>query len=76
MADFIALLYFLSRATNVEFAEDSSLMSSGFGDSNLRVWTLTPNKLRAVKQLEELELIDKEAGRTGVFGFHILHSST
>ena len=37
-------------------------MACGFGDSNLRVWTLTPNKLRAVKQLDELELIDKDAG--------------
>ena len=48
--------------TCVDIAEDSSLMSCGFGDSNIRIWTLTPNKLRAVKQLEDLELIDKEAG--------------
>ena len=52
------------RVTSVEFAEDSSLVSCGFGDSNLRIWTLTPNKLRAVKQLEDLEIIDKEAGKS------------
>ena len=56
------VVIYLFRATSVDFAEDSSLMCSGFGDSNIRVWTLTPSKLRAVKQLEELELIDKEAG--------------
>ena len=38
-------------------------MCTGYGDSNMKVWSLTPNKLRSMKQLDELELIDKDAGR-------------
>ena len=37
-------------------------MSAGFSDSTIRVFTLTPNKLRAMKSGEELEIIDKDSG--------------
>ncbi|XP_060561519.1 LOW QUALITY PROTEIN: transcription initiation factor TFIID subunit 5-like [Ruditapes philippinarum] len=47
--------------TSVEISEDSSLMCTGFGDSNIKIWSLTPNKLRSMKQLESLEIIDKES---------------
>ncbi|KAL4217146.1 Major facilitator superfamily domain-containing protein 3 [Mactra antiquata] len=46
--------------TSVEISEDSSLLCTGFGDSNIKVWSLTPNKLRSMKQPDELELLDKE----------------
>lgn len=51
------------RLTSIEISEDSSLMFTGFGDSNIKVWSLTPSKLRCMKQMDELELIDKETGK-------------
>ena len=44
-------------------SEDSSLLSGGFEDSNVRVWSLTPKKLRMLKSPSELVQIDKEAGQ-------------
>ena len=48
--------------TSLEVCEDSSLISAGFGDSKIKIWTLTSSKLRSMKPLDELNLIDKEAG--------------
>lgn len=50
-----------SRVTCVEFCEDSSLLAVGFSDSILKVWSLVPQKLRAMKPAEQLADIDKEA---------------
>jgi transcription initiation factor TFIID subunit 5 len=47
--------------TSVEICEDASLMSAGFSDSVVRVWSLTSAKLRSIKSSEELNIIDKEA---------------
>ncbi|WAR09606.1 TAF5-like protein [Mya arenaria] len=47
--------------TGIDISEDSSLMCTCFGDSNIKIWSLTPNKLRVMKQMDELELIDKDA---------------
>lgn len=47
--------------TCAEFAEDSSLLSAGFSDSIIRVWSVTPNKLKGMRSAMELENIDKEA---------------
>jgi len=44
-------------------SEDSSLLSGGFEDSSVRVWSLTPKKLRMLKPPSELAQIDKEAGQ-------------
>lgn len=46
--------------SSVEISEDSSMLASGFADSEIRVWSLTRNKLRSIKPPNELELIDKE----------------
>ena len=46
----------------VSISEDSSLLSGGFEDSCVRVWSLTPKKLRMLKSPSELAQIDKEAG--------------
>ena len=46
----------------VSISEDSSLLSGGFEDSSVRVWSLTPKKLRMLKPPSELAQIDKEAG--------------
>ena len=47
----------------VSMSEDSSLLSGGFEDSSVRVWRLTPKKLRMLKSPSELAQIDKEAGQ-------------
>lgn len=48
--------------TSVDICDDSSLLAAGFADSSIRVWSLTRNKLRAMKPPDDLNLIDKEAG--------------
>ncbi|XP_064646268.1 transcription initiation factor TFIID subunit 5-like [Lineus longissimus] len=45
----------------IDFSEDSTLVSAGFHNSQVRVWTLTKEKLRAMKSPHELNIIDKEA---------------
>ncbi|KAK3780084.1 hypothetical protein RRG08_046146 [Elysia crispata] len=47
--------------TCVDVSDDSSLLVAGFSDGNLRVWSLTPQKLRGMKGVDDLEIIDKEA---------------
>ncbi|XP_054168108.1 transcription initiation factor TFIID subunit 5-like [Oppia nitens] len=43
-----------------DVSEDSTLLAAGFSDSLVRVWPLSPNKLKVMKSTTELELIDKE----------------
>ncbi|XP_053209289.1 transcription initiation factor TFIID subunit 5-like [Panonychus citri] len=45
----------------VEISEDSSLLSVGLSDSTIKVWSLTPNKLRTMKSAQDLDFIDREA---------------
>ena len=33
----------------MDFTDDSSLIAGGFADSTVRVWSVTPKKLRRVK---------------------------
>uniref|UniRef100_A0A8C5QXC6 Transcription initiation factor TFIID subunit 5 n=1 Tax=Leptobrachium leishanense TaxID=445787 RepID=A0A8C5QXC6_9ANUR len=47
--------------TAVDVTDDSSLVAGGFADSTVRVWSLTPKKLRSVKNSSDLGLIDKES---------------
>ena len=46
----------------IEFSDDSTMIAAGFDDSTIRVWSLTPRKLRTLKTPYELARIDKEAG--------------
>jgi WD40 repeat protein len=48
--------------TSVDISDDSSLLAAGFADSVIRVWSLTPGKLRSMKPPDDLNIIDKEAG--------------
>ena len=50
-----------SAAICAELSEDSSLLAAGFSDSMIRVWSLTPNKLKKMKPAADLEMIDKES---------------
>ena len=47
--------------TAVDVTDDSSLIAGGFADSTVRVWSVTPKKLRSVKQASDPSLIDKES---------------
>jgi hypothetical protein len=49
--------------TCVDFTDDSSMLAVGLQDSDVRVWSLTNNKLRCMKSTQDLELIDKDAGK-------------
>lgn len=44
------LLFFIQGLTAVDVTDDSSLIAGGFADSTVRVWSVTPKKLRSVKQ--------------------------
>ena len=39
----------LKGLTAVDFTDDSSLIAGGYADSTVRVWSVTPKKLRRVK---------------------------
>ncbi|XP_041374129.1 transcription initiation factor TFIID subunit 5-like [Gigantopelta aegis] len=58
---FYTLLNSNQGVTSVDISEDSKLICAGFADSKIRVFTLTPNKLRSMKPPDELEIIDREA---------------
>ncbi|XP_013785229.1 transcription initiation factor TFIID subunit 5-like [Limulus polyphemus] len=58
---FYTLLNSHLGVTCVEIAEDSSLLAAGFVDAAVRVWSITPNSLKAMKPASELEQTDKEA---------------
>ena len=50
-----------SAAICAQISEDSGLLAAGFSDSMIRVWSLTPNKLKKMKPSTELENIDKDS---------------
>ncbi|CAG5124648.1 unnamed protein product [Candidula unifasciata] len=58
---FYTFLNAYQGVTCVDISEDSSLLAAGFTDGNIRVWSLTPNKLKDMKDPDDLDLIDKEA---------------
>jgi transcription initiation factor TFIID subunit 5 len=49
------------RVSSAEIAEDSSLLAVGFNDATVKVWSLVPQKLRAMKTADQLSDIDKDA---------------
>ncbi|KAF7488813.1 Transcription initiation factor TFIID subunit 5 [Sarcoptes scabiei] len=49
------------NAICAEISDDSSLLAAGFSDSQIRIWSLTPAKLRGLKPASELENLDKES---------------
>ncbi|KAJ7373053.1 Transcription initiation factor TFIID subunit 5 [Desmophyllum pertusum] len=58
---FYSVLNAHASLNSVSISNDSSLLSGGFEDSSVRVWSLTPKKLRMLKSPSELAQIDKEA---------------
>lgn len=55
------LLNAAQSVTCAEIAEDSSILAVGFADAIVKVWSLMPQKLRAMKSAEQLQDIDTEA---------------
>lgn len=58
---FYTLLNANQGLISVEISDDSSLLAAGFADSNIRIWTLTPKKLRSIKPADVLQELEKEA---------------
>uniref|UniRef100_A0A673CD82 TFIID subunit TAF5 NTD2 domain-containing protein n=1 Tax=Sphaeramia orbicularis TaxID=375764 RepID=A0A673CD82_9TELE len=58
---FYSFLNAYQGLTAVDLTDDSSLIAGGFADSTVRVWCVTPKKLRKVKSAADLNLIDKES---------------
>lgn len=49
------------RVSCADITEDSSMLAVGFSDSLVKVWTLVPQKLRALKTASQLQDINIEA---------------
>ncbi|KAB0795862.1 hypothetical protein PPYR_09695 [Photinus pyralis] len=47
--------------TCAEITEDSSILAVGFSDSIVKVWTLVPQKLKAMKSAEQLQDVNTDA---------------
>lgn len=59
---FYTILNSSNSVTCAEICDDTSLVAIGFADSMLRVWSLTPSKLREMKPADQLKEVDKDAG--------------
>lgn len=58
---FYTLLNSPENINCIDISEDSSLIACGFNDSSIKLWSLSPSKLRTLKTANELSKIDKEA---------------
>jgi len=47
--------------TAIDVSDDSSLLATGFADSFIRVWSLTPRKLKTVRSAAELGQLEQDA---------------
>lgn len=56
-------MFFICSITAAEVAEDSSLLAVGFSDSLIKVWSLVPQKLRTMKSADQLDDVEKDAGK-------------
>lgn len=60
-AVFYTVLNSMQGVTCAEISDDSTMLACGFGDSTVRIWSLTPAKLRALKDADALRELDKES---------------
>ncbi|XP_027218189.1 transcription initiation factor TFIID subunit 5 [Penaeus vannamei] len=58
---FYTFLNATGNITGVDISDDSSLLAYGTADSQVRVQSITPSKLRCMKSAEQLNDIDKDA---------------
>ena len=59
-------MIFVFSISAIDISDDSSLLVYGAGDSQIRIQSITPSKLRCMKSVEQLNDIDKEAGKKDV----------
>ncbi|CAG4944848.1 unnamed protein product [Colias eurytheme] len=59
---FYTLLNSGNNALCADICDDSTLLSVGFNNSTIKVWTLTTVRLRGMKSVDKLQDIDREAG--------------
>lgn len=62
------------RVSCAEISEDASMLAVGFADSRIKVWSLVPQKLKAMKSAEQLQDINLEAGTFYFVAFKKLFS--
>lgn len=55
-------VYFIS-VTSLDVSDDSSMLAAGLLDSTIKVWSINGGTLAAMKNADELDLLDKEAGK-------------
>jgi len=65
-AVFYTVLNSHQGVTCAEISDDSTMLACGFGDSSVRIWSLTPAKLRALKDADALRELDKESADINV----------
>ncbi|XP_068145738.1 transcription initiation factor TFIID subunit 5 [Drosophila tropicalis] len=65
-AVFYTILNSQQGVTCAEISDDSTMLACGFADSSIRIWSLTPTKLRALKEAESLRDLDKESADINV----------
>ncbi|EDW35004.1 GL20028 [Drosophila persimilis] len=65
-AVFYTVLNSQQGVTCAEISEDSTMVACGFADSSIRIWSLTPAKLRTLKEADALRELDKESADINV----------
>lgn len=55
------VLILIFRVTCAEITEDSSMLAVGFSESYVKIWTLVPQKLKALKSADQLQEINIDA---------------
>ena len=60
------MTFFCFRVCSVTFTDDTSMLAAGFEDSTVKVWTLSQQKLRAMKPGDTLADLDKESGKVKI----------
>jgi hypothetical protein len=50
------------RACCADITEDTTMMVAGYGNSSVQVFSLNQDTLKQLKTMEQLEMLDQEAG--------------
>ncbi|XP_037936602.1 transcription initiation factor TFIID subunit 5-like [Teleopsis dalmanni] len=58
---FYTILNAHNTVCSAEVSEDSTILAVGLTDSSIKVWSLTPSKLREMKTAEQLKDVDKDS---------------
>ncbi|XP_055384828.1 transcription initiation factor TFIID subunit 5 [Condylostylus longicornis] len=58
---FYTVLNGSGTVTCAEISDDSTMLALGFSDSNIKIFSLTPSKLREIKSADQLKDIDRDA---------------